>query len=516
VESIKSATELRLDYLRYQQRFYQNSLESAARYPTKAWVFSAPNDPVRLNLFVELLNFHRIKTYRLSRNIDVDGNEFTAGDSIIVPSSQSQHLLIRSIFETVTEFEDATFYDVSTWTMPPAFGLSFAPLLGRSYRDSLVGETISSVPTVAPEPRESRYGYVFEWQPYYAPRALQRVLEDGLLAKVATRPFTGTTLTGTKEFARGSIMVPLDRQEKSRDQIFELMQTIAAADHVSVYPLASGRSATGTEGIDAGGPSFRALQVPTVLLAIGDEQNLYDAGEVWHLLDFRMDMPVTLRDRSTLKDVDWSRYTHIVFPSGDYEDFEPDYLDRLRLWVNEGGTLIGMRKAVPWVRANTLDWIDPDDLEAIAAREAEIAAETKEEEPLERLSYDDKDRFDAVDVIGGAIFTADLDDAHPLGFGFKGRRLYLHKNIKEPLLPTDNPFGTVIAYSQDPVYSGYVSDKNRDALAGTPALIAERSNKGSIILFADNPNFRGYWYGTNKLFMNALFFSTVFDEPEDE
>jgi len=66
------------------------------------------------------------------------------------------------------------------------------------------------------------------------------------------------------------------------------------------------------------------------------------------------------------------------------------------------------------------------------------------------------------------------------------------------------------------VYSGFVSDENREALAGTPALVAERAGDGSVILFADNPNFRGYWYGTNKLFLNALFFSRVFDAPEED
>ena len=37
--------------------------------------------------------------------------------------------------------------------------------------------------------------------------------------------------------------------------------------------------------------------------------------------------------------------------------------------------------------------------------------------------------------------------------------------------------------------------------------------KGSVILFADDPNFRGYWYGTNRLFLNALFFSKYLNLP---
>jgi hypothetical protein len=29
---------------------------------------------------------------------------------------------------------------------------------------------------------------------------------------------------------------------------------------------------------------------------------------------------------------------------------------------------------------------------------------------------------------------------------------------------------------------------------------------GRVVMFSDNPNFRATWYGTNKLFLNALFF----------
>lgn len=517
IASIESAVALRPDFLRHQQQFYQRSVDDATRHPTKAWVFASPGDPVRLQLFADLLNFHRIATHRLSSDIAIDGQTFVAADSLIVPMAQHQHLLIRSIFETVTEFEDATFYDVSTWTMPPAFGLSYAALSGRNFRQSHIGERAMPVVATTAMPQESEYGYLFEWGPYYAPRALQRVLESELMAKVATKDFSGVTTDGSKVFPPGSILIPFDRQEKSRQEIYELMRTISSEDHVTVHALVSGKSATGTLGIDAGGPSFRALKEPKVLLAVGDKQNLYDAGEIWHLLDFRMNLPVTLRHRDTLDGIDWARYTHIVFPSGDYEDYAPDYLDRLRLWVKEGGSVIGMRLAAPWVRSNTIDWVDPqDDALATVNADDETAPVTEESDEVQRKNYSDLERHEVIDKIGGAIFAVDLDNTHPLGFGYPTRKLYLHKNVEEPLLPTDNPFATVIAYSSDPVYSGYVSDKNRDALANTPALIAERSGDGSVILFADNPNFRGYWYGTNKLFMNALFFSTIFDAPKDE
>ena len=521
VASIEAAVNLRKPYLEYQRDFYANALKDANGSTTKAWVFSAPGDPARLHFFVDLLNQHRIRTHRLARDVDTDGVRFDADDALIVPVAQPQFQLIRSLFEPLDEFEDSTFYDVSTWTMPPAFGLDYAPLSGRAFRENLVGDEHMTQLPIARPPDVSNYGYVFEWGPYHAPRALQRVLEAGVLARVATKPFSAATSTGERQFNLGSVVVPLDRQERRRSDVHALVETIAAEDGVPVHALTSGRSTIGATGVNVGGPSVRPVEAVNALLVIGDGVNLYDAGEIWHLADVRMDLPMTLRRRDALGGIEWSRYTHIIFPSGDYSGFEPGWSGRMRTWIAEGGTVIGMRDAASWVRANTIDWSAPNDGEAdgvveVGTQEVEVE-ETTDAEPKpaesDRLRYADKAVTEAQKVIGGAIFAADLDNSHPLGYGYRGRDIYLHKNTEEPMQPTENPYGTVISYTRDPVLSGYVSEANVQKLASTPALIAERSGRGSVILFADNPNFRGYWYGTNKLFLNALFFSTLFDAP---
>ena len=79
----------------------------------------------------------------------------------------------------------------------------------------------------------------------------------------------------------------------------------------------------------------------------------------------------------------------------------------------------------------------------------------------------------------------------------------------------ENPYASVITYATPPLLSGYTSAENQAALEGSAALIAERRGDGSVILFADDPNFRGIWYGTNKLFLNTLFFSKAFEPPRD-
>ena len=38
----------------------------------------------------------------------------------------------------------------------------------------------------------------------------------------------------------------------------------------------------------------------------------------------------------------------------------------------------------------------------------------------------------------------------------------------------------------------------------TVSLLVSKIGNGRAIMFADNPNFRGSWYGTNRLFLNAI------------
>lgn len=503
IASIEAAVGLRQEYLEYQRDFYRSALDEAGDARVKAWVVSANGDQARLHKFADLLNRHRIQTYRLARDVDLEGKSFLAAESLVIPTSQPQFRLIRSIFETLNEFEDATFYDVSTWTLPPAFGLQQAAIAGRT---ALQGEAWAPEPASLPIPDRATFAYAFEWDAYYAPRALNRVLEAGMRARVAKQPATVVTTQGDVALERGAIIVPFERQEVDAEAIHEMMATIAVEDGVPVHAMTSGRSAVGTAGVESGGPSFRPLEKPEILLVMGRGVTINDAGEIWHLLDYRMDIPVTLRHRDRLDGVDWDRYTHVILPNGSWGAREFDWDGDLRRWVRGGGTLIALRSAAPWARALTLDAGDETDNGA-------DGEENGEAEETERRDYADMDADDAVDVIGGAIFSADLDISHPLGFGYRERAIHLHKNDEAVFGPSDNPYGTVIAYTDEPLVSGYASEDNVNALAGTPALIAERVGRGSVVLFADNPNFRGYWYGTNKLFLNSLFFSTEFDRP---
>ena len=117
---------------------------------------------------------------------------------------------------------------------------------------------------------------------------------------------------------------------------------------------------------------------------------------------------------------------------------------------------------------------------------------------------------EAEDIVGGSIFVSDLDITHPLAFGFTRRQLFTLKANDFILEKPDGRYSQVAVYAESPRASGYASDTMLEKIKGTPMLVAIKVGNGSVILFADNPNFRAITYGTNKLFLNALFFGKIF------
>ena len=116
--------------------------------------------------------------------------------------------------------------------------------------------------------------------------------------------------------------------------------------------------------------------------------------------------------------------------------------------------------------------------------------------------------------LGGSIFQADLDTTHPIGFGFSSRKISVYRNGQTYLAPSTNPYSTVLQYTDNPLIGGYLHPNSAKKVKNSAAINIAQEGEGRIIMFTDNPNFRGTWYGTNKLFLNALFFGSLINVPK--
>ncbi len=273
------------------------------------------------------------------------------------------------------------------------------------------------------------------------------------------------------------------------EQVRSLIDLIVAEDHVVVHRADTGLTPSGG---DLGGPNSHVLVKPEIALLSGPGTRAYEVGETWHLLNERFGIPVSLVDADGFSDLDLDRYTTLVMAMGNY-DLDTEDINRLRWWVREGGTLIAWKNAARWLIAREL-----------------IDEKTKASPPdTTDLPYELVPTTRGAQRIGGAIFAGELDTTHPLAFGYGGETP-LFRNHEIFFEPSAVPGATVARYTSSPLMSGYISPERHGELAGTAALIARRLGDGAVILFADNPNFRAFWYGTNGLFLNAVFFGGAF------
>ncbi len=499
LEMIRAGLEMKDELLQYQREFSRETAELAAEDDIRAYVFSSPGDDARAYHAIDILNRHQIQVNRLAEDVVIDDMLYPAEDSYIVRTGQPQYRMVKALFEMITEFEDETFYDVSAWTLPLAFDFDFSPLSARELRGNLLGELISAEFPAVPAPTTASYAYLFDWSNYYAPRALYRLIDAGVLPKVATQPITISSNGETVSLPAGAILVPLGWQggDLSDNEIHALMGMIAEENGIEVYPVDSGR--TPQTGMDLGSRNFASIPLPKVLLLVGEGVASYDAGEVWHHLDARMDIPVHMVDKRDLDGLDLHKYTHLVLVGGNHSDLVP-VKDNIDDWVLNGGTLVGIRQGARWAHDNIL------------YQSASVSSSDHNSE-IERFDYSEKNGIEAQDVIGGAIFAGDLDITHPIGFGIANRNIASQRNTLIAFDPPENPWATLIEIPENALLSGFASSENQEALAGKAMAIAERRGRGSVILFADNPNFRAYFFGTNKLFTNSLFFSLAFNRP---
>ncbi len=492
LSTLKATQGLREELLAHMREFYQEKAKEAKSAAIKAYVFGEEADQARTFHLAEMLKRHQIKVFELNNDISSNGASFTKNKAFVVPTNQAQFQLITSIFERRTEFTDSLFYDVSAWTMPYAFNLPFAELNGKEFSDKLLGTEFNGEMKKTGKiiGDKTNYAYVFEWDEYYAPKALYSLLANGTRAKVASRQFTAVTATGTMDFDYGSIMVPMGVQD-DQEKVHALIKKAAEDDNITVYAISTGLT---PKGIDLGSNNFVNLTTPKVMMIGGSGVNSSEVGEVWHLFDQRYHMPLSIVEQGDVNSRMLDRYNVIVMSSGRYSDLSADDIEGIKRWVANGGTLIAYKQAINWAKQQGLAHVE------FAKREA-----TDKEDNNPR-AYVNQGNDSGAGVIGGAIFNAKLDLTHPMGYGFNNENITVFRNSTIFLEKGKNIYSNPVVYTDKPLASGYISDVNKERLAGTAAVVISRFGSGKVITMTDNPNFRAFWYGTNKLFMNAVFF----------
>lgn len=493
----------------YLRDFYRESAQLAKSDPTRAFVFHAGGDYQRAQEFMGLLRQHGIQAYRLTQELTVGDRSFSSEESFVVPVEQREYRLLMAMVESRTEFQNKTFYDISAWSLPLAFGLTWEKVTesdlsktgGKVWGDDPV-EVDGASHVEVPNWSDKDYAYLVEWNTISAPRTLHRLHTSKILVKVATESFSVQRANedGSKEarfFPAGTLMIPLGLQPSRVDAVRSVLEEAVLQDGVRVSTVASGLTDV---GIDLGSDGFKRLSAPKVLLVVGAGVSDYDAGEVWHHFDQRLSMPITLVDAFQLGSVKLESYTHIVTVSGTYTSVPTSATDSLQAWLKSGGT---------WIATGTsAQWLNQRKISSFSIRKREGALP-------QRMPYAQAADNAVVNEIDGAIFSTEVDRTHPIAFGIESDELPVFRGHTMFLDPSKNPYSTPLIYKGvKPLISGYASDANLGLISGSAAVLVQSEGAGRVIVMADNPVFRGYWRGTQRLLENGVFFGSWINEPK--
>jgi hypothetical protein len=493
LSTLRAAQDMRIPLLEHLRWFHSSALDLAAEDPVKAYVFGDLHDQGRNYHFLDILHTHQIDAYALKEPLNDGGGEFAPGRAWVVPLRQPQYRLIKSLFEPVTEFEDSLFYDVSTWTMPLAFQMPCRPVMNPARAASITegDPAVAMFPVGKVMEGEGSYAWVFSWEEYYAPRALFHLQKNGIRTKVATRPFSIAYRGQRVDMDFGSILIHVNTQDESPEVLRKLVEEAAAVSGVTVYPVSTGLT---VDGIHLGSGSFSNLQKPEILMLVGSGVTSSEAGQVWHLLDQRYRLPVTKAEVSAFRGLNLARYNTLVMVSGSYGSLNDTSVEALREWLRGGGTLIAIRSGNNWLN-----------------RQGIIDLQYRRDSPshMPRLSYESMSEYRGARSIPGSIFQTDLDLTHPLGYGYKRAVLPVFVRGFSVVDPATGPFSNPVVFGQNSLLSGYVYPPYAPLVDGSAGVVVTSVGRGTVISFMDDPNFRAFWFGTNKLFANALFFGGI-------
>ncbi|MBB4078513.1 hypothetical protein GGR28_001126 [Lewinella aquimaris] len=471
LSTLSAFAELRNDLLTYQRDFTIGGVTQ------DGYVIEADNDPGRARELANILARH---------DLPVQHGGSGETEAYYVPKTPFS----EAAFEPILEFEDSLFYDVSTFSLPMAFNLPFRKVSGGTPGDRNWTAYNMEADMPAVDHAAADYAYLLPANDYYSSKAIYRLLDRGVRVKVSDQPFS--IGSAANSFGRGTIMVPVVGQSMSAEELHAIITEVENETHLDFIPAGSGT-------VDAGGlmfgsrSAYQTLRKPEIALIVEGGTSSLDAGEVWHLLDQRFDIPITKLPMDEVGSTDLSRYNTIIMVDGNYRDIGTQGTEALQNWMGRDRVLITTERAGTWAAENGLATIKT---RKVANPDSSIT-----QRPYEKAYRDYSGR-----VLGGSIYQAKADLTHPLLFGMQREEIPLFRTGTLLYEPAKNVYATPLRYSDEPLLSGYSPRQFAKAAAGSAGVIVSSKNGGRTISFASNPNFRGFWYGGNRLFMNAIMF----------
>lgn len=450
----------------------------------KTYVMTS-KDENKIKAVIKLLDQNGI-AHGLLTNKNFRGlNYFTGKDDafadegyhVAVSAYQPRSVMAKVLLEPKTVVTDSNTYDITAWSVPYAYGVK-----GYAVKEKLELSAATKLTGTLNEAK-SAYGVLIPYQSFNAAKALAYMLKNGIKVRFAEKPFTYSG----RNFDRGTLIVLKTSNPANWNTV--------ASEACRLNNLQPVAVETGfmDKGTDFGSPDVKIISSALkVAMLTGDQTSSLSAGEVWHFFEKQLDYPITLLNAADLARINIRNYQVLILPDGSYRILNDKTVsDKLKDFVRSGGKLIALDNAVSLMAG--ADW---------GIKLKEDKSEDKSEYANVK-KYGDRENQYLTNSIPGAIYKLELDNTHPLGFGYPDYYYTLKQDAGVFEFMKDG--WNVGVMKKDAYVTGFTGNKLKPKLKDGVVLGVQDMGSGNVIYFTESPLFRNFWENGKLLISNAVF-----------
>jgi hypothetical protein len=454
--------------------------------------------------------------------------------------------------------EDYGFYDITAWSLPLAFNVEayWTEDAGEVRREPLSLADASSTTAGGVGGGRAQIAYIIPYDNNAAPALAFRLQREGFRIAAATRELSA----GGRTWPRGTLIV---RVSRNPDSLHDAIARLSRETGTAVWSVNTGFYETGETGV--GSENIVTLKPPRILMVADEGVDQSSYGALWWLFD-QAGIEFTPMTIANLKRAELDRYNVIIMPDGSpdryFSSFGKGGIETLKGWTQRGGTLICVKGAAVFaalkdvnLTSSRLVGSDEDETKEQAQDEKAEAPQPSPTPPSEgtareqaatrrgrrgtgqtateqrREETDQTEKLEGAppelppiaspsarpgvvpEAVPGAILRATLDRTTYLTYGYDDAQLPVLVNSGYFFRPSKEGTNAVVFSpdrNQTLRLSGFIWPGNTERLLrGTAYVIEEPTGRGHVVLFAEEPNFRGIWRSTIRLFFNSILFPSA-------
>jgi hypothetical protein len=321
---------------------------------------------------------------------------------------------------------------------------------------------------------------------------LSTILQKKVKVRYAEQPFKA----GNEDFDKGTLIITRTSNQSLGTSLAGIISTAAQKANIGFTEVSSSFV---DKGFDFGSEKVHGMQAPKVGLLAGEGVSSLGMGEVWHFFDVQLGYPVNIIWSNDLTKNILRELDVLIMPDGNYRFLSDRVMnDALKDWVSSGGRLIALESAVAQLSA--ADW----GIKIKKGDDDKSDKDDKKEDYSLLHRYENRERDNIPGFNPGSIYKVELDNSHPLAFGYDDAYYTLKQDntIYEFIKDMGWNVGVI---KKDNQVAGFVGSKLKDKLKDGLLFGVQDIGRGNVIYLADDPLFRSFWENGKLLFSNAVF-----------